>query len=82
MCQDAIGICIDRECRKESQLRLFSTWAIIAKSVSTWVAIACCSSSGGIGTMSDLTLSDFRFFTVDPAASMLNALYIADELNI
>ena len=39
MCQDAIGICIDRECRKESQLRLFSTWAIIAKSVSTWYTV-------------------------------------------
>lgn len=82
MCQATIGICIDRECRKEPQLRLFSTWAVIVKSVSTWVAIAFCSSIGGIGTMSDLTLSDFRFFTVDPAASMLNALYIADELNI
>lgn len=68
MCQASIDICIDRECRKEPQLRFFSTW----------VAIAFCSSIGGIGTMSDLALSDFSFFTVDPTARELNALYIVD----
>ena len=82
MCQTAIGIRIDRKYRKEPQLRLFSIRDVIVKNVSTWVAIALCSSIGGIGTMSALTLSDFRFFTVDPTASELNALYIADELNI
>lgn len=82
MCQATFDICIDRGCRKEPQLRLLSIWAVMVKSVSAWIAIAFCSSIGGVGTMSDLTLSDFRFFIVDPTASEFNALYIMDELNI
>ena len=53
-----------------------------AKSVSMYFAISSCSLSGGIGTISDLTLSDLRFLTVDPTARELSALYMAEELRM
>ena len=41
-----------------------------------------CSFRGGIGTMRDLTLSDLRFLTVEPAANLLSKSYIMEELSI
>lgn len=36
---------------------------------SSFSAIRFCSLIGGIGNRTDLTVSDFKFFTVDPAAN-------------
>ena len=62
-------------------MRLFSIGSIVLNNVSTFVAMIPCSLNGGIGTRSDLTLSDLRFLTVDPTANELNELYIAVELS-